>query len=156
MVTKLNSNFDDSKTQTVKKTTKMLQNSNCDKTQIVTKLKLWQDSKTGMLQNSNWDKTQKLNCEKTQKLNMWQNSKTKKGTKLKLGQNSKTQILTIVELWKKFVYEKREKKVRVFKSEHFDTLTTDEMFSGQRFAIFAMFYKFPPSFPGSETNKHWY
>ena len=62
-----------------------LKNSKCDKTQLVTKLKLRQ----------NW------NCDKTQieKLKLWQNSncdKTQIGTKLKLWQNwncDKTQIV---------------------------------------------------------------
>ena len=50
-----------SKTKIVPK----LKNPNPDKTQVVTKLKLWQ--------NSNFDKIKKnSNCDKTQKLKMWQ------------------------------------------------------------------------------------
>ena len=80
-----------------------LKNSNCDETQIITKLKTQIVTK---LKNSNGDKTQKLkfwepknwNCDKTQKLKMWRNLKTqivtKQTQKLKLWQNSKTQIVT--------------------------------------------------------------
>ena len=55
-----------SKTQNLKK----LKNSSCDKTlknQVLTKLKMWQNSKS----------------DQTQKLKLWQNSKTQIDTKLK-------------------------------------------------------------------------
>ena len=66
-----------SKTQIVTK----LKNSNCDrkkikKTQIVTKLQLWQNLKT-------WLVTQNSYFAKTQKLKLWQNSKNLNVTKLK-------------------------------------------------------------------------
>ena len=70
--------------------------SNCDTTQIVTKLKnwnwdqtqnlkMWQNSKSQIVTklNSNCDKTQKSNCDKTQKVKLRQNLKTKIVTKLK-------------------------------------------------------------------------
>ena len=47
---------------------KLWQNSNCDKTQNVTKLKLWPSSKTQIV-----TKLKKSNCDKTQKLKLWQN-----------------------------------------------------------------------------------
>ena len=72
----------------------------------------------------------------TQKFKWWQNSKTQIMTKLK---NSKTQIVTKLEMWKISTYEERNQN-RAFWLEHFDTLTTDEMFSGQRFVILAMFF----------------
>ena len=53
------------------------------KTQIVTKLKLWEKNQ----KNQMW---QKSNCDKTQELKLWQNSKNQIVTKLKkheLGQN---------------------------------------------------------------------
>ena len=37
-------------------------------------------------------------------------------------------------------FMKKNNFKRVFQYEHFDTLTTDEMFSGQRFAILAIFF----------------
>ena len=55
------------KTQMVTKL-KLWPNSNCDKTQIVTKLQLWHNSKIQIVRNfkdSNYDKTQKLNWDKT-------------------------------------------------------------------------------------------
>ena len=57
--------------------------SSCDKTQIMTTLKLWQ--------NSNYEKNYKIT-----KLKLWQNSKTQCMTKLK----KKTQTETKLELWK--------------------------------------------------------
>ena len=110
-----------------------LKNSNCDKTQ---KLKLWQNSK-------------KSNCDKTEKLKVLPNSKTLIVTKLKktncdktqkfkLWQNSKTQIVTKLSLWKISIYDKRYFK-RALKYEHFDTFTTDEMFSGQLFLLLLCF-----------------
>ena len=90
----LNLNFDkiqklklwlNSKTQTVMK----LKNSNCDetkKTQMVTKLKLWQ--------NSNWDKNKKIKCGKIQIVTKPLNSNNDKTQKLKFWQNAKTQIVT--------------------------------------------------------------
>ena len=85
-------------------------NSNGDKTQ---KLNLWQ------LKKSKCDKTQLVT-----KLNMWQNStcdKTPILTKLKLWQNSscdKTQIVTKLKL-----REKRKKKIKCYKSDIVTVLT---------------------------------
>ena len=70
-------------------------NSSCDKTQIVTKVQLWQ--------NLNCDKTlkwQNSNCDQTEKLNLWKNSKTQIVTKLK------TQIVTQLKLWQISIYDK--------------------------------------------------
>ena len=65
-----------------------LKNSNCEeknsKTQTVTKLKLWQNSK--------WE-------EKKQKKSQFYNSNYDKKQKLKLWQNSKTQIMSNLNLW---------------------------------------------------------
>ena len=75
-----------------------LKNSKCDKTQLATKLKLWQNSncdKTQVVTSLKlWEKNQKLKCDKTwivtklENLN-YDNSKTNvtKLQKLKLGQN---------------------------------------------------------------------
>ena len=72
-----------------------------------------------MWQNSNSDKTQKFKFDdKTQHLKLWQ--------------NTRAQIVTKLKIWQISICE--EKNVK-----HFDTLTNDEMFSGQRFEIFAMF-----------------
>ena len=55
-------------------------NINCDKTLIVIKLKWWQNSKCDKtqnvtkLKNSNCDKTKKSNCDKTQKLKLCPNN----------------------------------------------------------------------------------
>ena len=62
------------------------QTKNCDKTQIVTKFKFWQDSNCDktqklkiwqltlwQLNNSNCDKTQNSNRDKNQELKLWQN-----------------------------------------------------------------------------------
>ena len=86
-----------------------LKSSNCDKSQIVTKLKLWQ--------NSNCDKGQvltkiklwqKSNCEeKKLKKSMWQNSNCDKTQELKLRQKSKTHILTKLEIWQMSIYEEK-------------------------------------------------
>ena len=96
-----------SKTQTVIK----LENSNCDKTQIVTKpkkkifwlnskksnlevtktLKLWLNSKTEIV-----TKLKNSNCDQSQKLKLWQDSKTQIFTKLKNWNFDKTQKL---KLW---------------------------------------------------------
>ena len=53
------------------------------------------------LANPEWDKTQKLKCDKTQELKMWQNSKTQKikqktktVTKIQICQSSKTPNMT--------------------------------------------------------------
>ena len=75
---------------------------NCDKSQVVTKLKLWQNSncdktqiamKVKLWHHSNYDKTQIVRI-KTHKLKMWQNSNCDKTGELKLWQNSKTKMLT--------------------------------------------------------------
>ena len=101
---------------------KLWQNSNSDKTQIVTKLKLWEKkSKTQIRQNSDCDSSEssdqkiisqqnlkKTISQKTQKLKLRWNSKPQMlmklknsncdlTQKLKLWTNSKTQILT--KLW---------------------------------------------------------
>ena len=62
----------------------MWQNSNCDKTQTVTKLEIQIVTK---LKNSI--------CDKTQKQELWQNLKTQIVTKLKI------QIVTKLKLWEK-------------------------------------------------------
>ena len=99
-------------------------------------------------------KLKNLNCDPTQKLKLWQISNSQIVTKLKLWQNSnckkkkkknsivtklkkancdkttiydKTQFVTTLNWWQNFK--------RVFQTEILDTLTTDEMFSGQLFAI---------------------
>ena len=86
-ITKLK-NYKYYKTQKLKKMTKPKKKSECDKTknQIVIKL-IW------------------LNCDKTQKLKLWQNSETKIGRKkLKKSngykpQKLKTQIVTKLKTW---------------------------------------------------------
>ena len=113
-MTKLkNWNCDNSKTQMTTKLTKnqivtklkLRQNSNRDKIQIVTKVKLWQISimkkkkkiKLKMWQNWNSDETQKLKWlpnTKTQFVLKLKNSYCDKTQKLKLWQNSRTQIMT--------------------------------------------------------------
>ena len=97
--------------------------SNGVKTQIWTKLKLWQNTKLDLWKNLNGDKTQKLelwrkktrivtklknsNCDKTQKLKLWQNLnyEEKKNwivTKLKNLNCDKTQKL---KLWQNLNYD---------------------------------------------------
>ena len=68
------------------------------------------------LKNSNCDKTKKLKLWKNPKLKLLQNSKPQIVTKLKKSNCDKTQNL---ELWKNS------------KCSNSDTLTNDEMFSGQ-------------------------
>ena len=64
------------------KKTEWWQNSSCDKTQIVTKVKCWQKSKLDknlMFKKKDKEKNslwQKSNCDKTQELKVWQSSKT--------------------------------------------------------------------------------
>ena len=72
---------------------KFWQSLNCNKTQVVTKLKLWHPK---LWQNTNCDKSQVVTT-----LKLWQNSnceqkisKSLNWTKLKLWQNSKNQIVT--------------------------------------------------------------
>ena len=80
---------------------KMWQISSYDKTQIVTKLNLWQNSITQHTHYSNYDKTQKLklwqlkkqNCDQTEKLKLWQ--------------NSKNQIVTTLEFCQIYIYEEK-------------------------------------------------
>ena len=89
---------------------KMWQNSKWNKTQ---KLKMWQNSKTQMwhnaktqnvtrlktinmwqniqIQNDN-DNTQKLNCDKTQKLNLWQKSETRIRRNLKIKKINRAKV----------------------------------------------------------------
>ena len=145
-----------------------LKNSNCEETQIVTKPKMKhktsncdESAKTQIvmkLKNSNVDEIQKLtivtkfknsNRDKAQKLKWWQNSncdktqmvrkrkknKQLKMLQLKLWQNTRTQIMTKPQKLKLWPNSNCDKTW-----EHFDTLTTDEMFSGQRFAILAMLF----------------
>ena len=155
-----NSNYDKLKTQIVTK----LKNSNCDEK----KLKLLWNSKTQIvtkLKSSNYEKTQKLELWGKKKiivtkLKMWRrkNGKTEKlttqlVTKLKNSKSDKT--LMVTKLTWILVYEERI-FFRVFKYEHFDTLTTDEMFSGHCFGILAMFFTciHIPTPPPSIYRKH--
>ena len=76
-------------------------NSKCDKTQLVTKLKLGQNSNCDR-QNSSCDKTQivtKLKFWEKSKTQIWQNSDCDKTWELKLWQNSQTQIVTKLKNW---------------------------------------------------------
>ena len=135
------------KTQMVTK----LKNSNCDKTKKKSnfdkaqKLKLLLNSKNQIVtQLKLWKKS---NCDKTKILTKLKNFKCDKiqivtKLKLKLWQNAKTHIVKKLELWKILILEKLIKSV--FKWEHLVTLITDEMFSGQRFAILAMFNIYHP------------
>ena len=83
--------WQDSKTQIVTKL-KMWQNSSCDKAQIETKLKLWQ--------NYNYEKNYK--CDKTKIVTKLINSNYDKTPKLKLWQNSK------LKLWQNLKYDKSQ------------------------------------------------
>ena len=123
MVTKLKNSKCD-----ISQKLQMWQNSSCDTTQIVTKLKLWWNSNGDKTQNVG-GKNQKLKCDKTQIVTKLENLNDKT-QKLKFWQNiqKKTEIGTKLEIWQISIYE-----------EHCDTLTTNAMFSGQRFAILAMF-----------------
>ena len=88
--------------------------------QIVTKLK-----------NSNCDKKSNSNCDKNSKCDY---SKTQFVTKLKKNlDKSKTQIVTTNN---SSISDGSNSEILYYKQ--LDTLTTDEMFSGQRFAICAM------------------
>ena len=113
--------------------------SNCDETQIVMKLKNWKSEKILNVKK----KTQTQNVTK---LELWQT------WKLKLLQNSilRTQKLKLWQNLKfyKFQFMKKKNFKIVFKWEHLDTLTSDEMFCGQRFAILAMFCLTPPPLSG--------
>ena len=96
--------WQNSKTKIVKK----LNNSNCDKTlktQVVTKLKLWQ--------NPNWDKTQVLhiviklnysNCDKTQKLKFGQNLNYHKSQFLTKSTYNGSFSKNILKPWQKMRY----------------------------------------------------
>ena len=93
----------------------MWQNSKCDETQNVTKLKNLKYDKTqklkmrqnSMSQNVTNLKNPKCDCDKTQKVKMWKNSKSlrcDKTQKLKMWQNSKceklkTQNVTQLKMW---------------------------------------------------------
>ena len=73
---------------------KKLENSNCDKTQTVTKLKklkFWQNSKPQIV-----TKLKNSNCDKTQKLKLWQKPKTQIVIKIKSLNVNKNQIVVIV------------------------------------------------------------
>ena len=86
------------------------------------KIKLWQNSKTRIM-----TKLKKLNCDKTQKLKLWQNSKTQIVTKLKNSNCDKTK--------KNQIATKLEVQIVTV------AIVTDaDMFSGQLLAIIAMFY----------------
>ena len=124
-VTKLkNSNCD--KTQKLK----LLQNSNCDTTQIVTKFKLGQNSychKTPnvkkKLQNSKFEEEKKLQNSKCDKIQIV--------TKLENSNHDKTQKLK----YEQYQFMKKKKLMGYFSKNIFKTFTTDDKFSGQRFAI---------------------
>ena len=69
-------------------------------------------------------KSRTSNCDKTQQLKLWQNSKTwimkklknsycYKTQKPKFWQNSKTQILTKLKLWQKNIYIYKGKKTQI-------------------------------------------
>ena len=129
------------KTQIVTKLKKyrnwQLENSNCDKNK---NLKLCQNSKTQTvikLKTSNGDKTKKnSNSDKTQKLKLWQ-FKNSNGDKIK--KKKKCDYILINPI----VTKLKVKKVIIltyFCKKQLDTSTTDEMFSGQLFAILAMFF----------------
>ena len=88
--------------------------SNCDKTQVVKKLKLWQNSNGDTSRvgtNKNCDKNQIV--KKKLKHPMWQNSNCDKTQELILLQNSKTEIVTKPEIWQISIYEEKNCK-RVF------------------------------------------
>ena len=84
---------------------KLWQNSSCDKTQIVIKLKLWQTlscDKTQIVtaqivkkKKINNLKCDNSNCDKTQYLKWWQNSKTQIVTKLQNSNCDKMWIIII-------------------------------------------------------------
>ena len=101
----------------------------------MTKLKLWKKSNCNKTQNVR-NKTQYLkmwqnsNCDKTLELKVWQNSKTQIVTKLKTLNCDKTWKRTNLNLWRNKVF-KKSLLVRTFWH-----LETDEMFSGQHFAVF--------------------
>ena len=120
-------------------------NSNWDQNE---KLKLWPNSKLKLWQSKLW---QNSSCDKTQiviKVKLWQHSNYDNtlivGEKnLKNSKCNKTQIVTKLKNWK---YDKSQygQKTNFFcllkRSFSKNILTTDEMFSGQRFAILAMFF----------------
>ena len=89
-----------------------LKNSNCDKTQIVTKFK---NSNCDKTKNSNCDKTKKKSyCEKTQKLKMRRKKdKTQIVTKIQWG---KGQVVNKLKLWQKSNWEEKLKKFNVKRS----------------------------------------
>ena len=92
-----------------------LKNSNVDKTKIGTKLKLWQNPKT-------WDVTKFIVWKtKKKKLKLWQTQKYKTVTKKNWNCDEAWTMTNVNFLRKR------------------NTLTTNEMFSGQRFAILLMF-----------------
>ena len=119
-----------SKTQIVMK----LKNSNCDETQ---KLQFWQTPKFKLWQNSNTQIVtiqilklrKKLDFDKMQNLKLWQT----KNPKLLLNSNIDSNL-------DKSQFMKKKKTLKgSFSKNNLETLTINEMYSGQRFAILAMF-----------------
>ena len=125
-----------------------LKNSNCDENQKlpfrqISKFNLWQNSNTQIVTTqilklrkksivtkckiSNCDKLRILNCYLTQTLRLWQTQK------LKFGQIS--------------IYEEDKNSKGSFSKNNLETLTINEMYSGQRFAILAMFSFWIRTFP---------
>ena len=107
-------NANGDKTQKVKlckffKTLTTLKYSNRDKTQ---KLKLWPNSKLKLWQNSYCDKTPIVTKLKmwrnVAKLKLWQNARTQIMTKLK------TQIWTKLEIWQISIFERKKNFKREF------------------------------------------
>ena len=117
-------------------------NLKCDKTQNVIKLKLWCNSNCDethvtqiviKLKNLKREKIQKLilcwnlktqmvtklkksNCDKTQKLRLWQNSKKSKCDKtwkLKQSNYDKTQVVTKLKLWQKSNFDKNQNVTKI-------------------------------------------
>ena len=87
--------WQNSKTQIVRKKLKWWQNSNFDKSQVVTKPKLWH--------NSHCEKKKNLKILNVTKHQLWQNSRTQIMTKIKNSNYDKTQKL---KLWQNLKYDK--------------------------------------------------
>ena len=86
-------------------------------------------------------KLKNSNCEKTKKLKLWQNSISNRDQtqKLKIVTkiNSNCDKTQKLKLWQNLTVV----IVKFFSKKNFITLTTNEMFEGQRFAILAIFLK---------------